>query len=236
MSLNISTPQVEGVLQVSKARKLPILISFEEMRRLFDFLGSFFIFDVSRPLELENGEIPKQLFLEKYHEYVEGIRQGKLIDESILRSLFSSVITSTAQALYAMPLSNGKYLVKPKIPVIQLQRHHFIFSESFHSGVISGESVTWGVQFSYPQLFLDPKTQEIGKVEKNEKFPNTELFHQMAKWVRDHTAPTPFIFEGRQINQPMRLGKECFGWINHHPSLQSKGLHVAARKNPQGSH
>ena len=135
-----------------------------------------------------------------------------------------------------MPLSNGKYLIKQKRPVIQLQRHHFIFTDSFHSGVISKESITWGIQFSYPQLFLDPKTKQIGKVEKNDTFPNTELFSRLAKWVRDNTVATPFVYEEKKMNQPMRLGKECFVWINHHPGLKKRGLYVASRKNPQVSY
>ncbi len=203
------------------------------MEDLFSILSPFEIYDVSRPLSLDQAQISQDVFLHNYSQYVEGIQLANLVDETPLRPYFSAIFTSTSDVLYAQALSNGKYLVKSRLPVIQLQRHHFIFSETFHSGVMGKESITWGIQFSYPQLFLDPKTQSIGKVEKNENFPNTELFQRLAKWVRNHTSATPFVVGDQRINQPMRLGKQCFEWINHHPSLKEKKLYVANRKPPQ---
>lgn len=226
MSLRVSHQMDEGTLQVSKSRKLPLLISPQEMTLLFRALGSFELFDVSRPVSLESAKISQADFLNAYSLYIEGIRKGKLYDESILRPFFSASMTTSADLLYAQSLPNGKYLVKPKRPMIQLQRHHFIYSDAFHSGVMGEGSITWGIQFSYPQLFLDPKTKSIGKVEKNEEFPNTELFHLLAKWVRKYTRPTPFVVDGIKTNEPMRIGKECFSWIEKHPGLKKRGIHV----------
>lgn len=231
-AIEISSPEKEGVLQVSKSRKLPVLIDSDEMAHLFEILSPCRIFDVSRPVGLQEGEVAKEYFLDKYRAYVDGIKQGSLIDETPLRPYFSSIITLESSAIFAQELANGKYLIKARLPAIQMQRHHFIISDTFHSGVMGEESITWGIQFSYPQLYLDPKTKEIGKVEKNHLFPNTELFHKLAKWVRDHTLATPFIFNGKKVNQPMRLGKNCFSWINRHPKLQARGVYVEARKNP----
>lgn len=225
-ALKISTPDREGVLQVSKSRKIPVLISFEEMESLIAHLGEFFIFDVSRPLPLISAEIPKAEFLRAYGDYVQAIERGEVLEESHLRPYFSSIWTLVSDGVYAQRLANGKFLIKSKIPAIQLQRHHFILSDGFHSGVMGSESITWGIQFSYPHLFMDPKTKAIGKVEKNAQFPNTELFQRLAKWIRSHTRPTPFVAKGEPTNQPMRLGKGCFGFINNHPQLKEKDLYV----------
>lgn len=225
-AIEISTPEKEGILQVSKSRKLPILIDAQEMRALFKELGAFEIFDVSRPLLLESAVIPHETFLSAYERYVEGIQEGRPIEETDLKPLFSSIFTVDRSLVYAMALPNGKYLIKPRYPVVQLQRHHFIVSNGFHSGVMGAESITWGIQFSYPQLYLNPHTQEISKVDKSPQFPNSELFQRLAVWVRHHTVPTPFIYEEKQVNSPMRLGKNCFSWINNHPSLKVKKLQV----------
>jgi len=234
MPLDLSTPEKEGQLQVSKSRKLPILLDVSEMQSLFETLEPFHIFDVARPVSLEESEISKEDFLTNYARYVQGIKEGHLIEENL--PIFSSVFTSTRDVLYAMQLENGKVLIKPRLPVIQLQRHHFIYSDTFHSGVIGTDSVTWGIQFSYPQLYLDPQTRAIGKVDRSEKFPNTLLFQRLAKWTRDHTSATPFLIDGKRVNQPMRLGKNCFSWINNHPGLKIRGLHVEPRKNPSNTH
>lgn len=235
LPVEIGKPDTEGVLQVSKSRKLPILIDIDEMEDLFSSLGEFSMLDGSRPVDQQSALISKKTFLEGYREYIEGIKTGNLVDESFLQPLFSSMITCDLSLLYAIDLSKGRYLIKAKKPIIQLQRHHFIFSDLFHSGVMGKESVTWGIQFSYPQLCLDPQTKRISKVDQSPLFPNTQLFLQLAKWVRQNTMATPFLVGEKLINQPMRLGKNCFSWINQHPGLRVKKLRikdVTSRKNP----
>lgn len=228
MPLPIEISTSDERMQVSKSRKLPLLLDSDEMADLLNFLGDFQIFDVSRKVTAEKAQISNADFLKAYTSYVNGIKTGELIDEAPLRPYFSAIFTVTPDVLYAVPVSGEQYLIKAKRPVVQLQRHHFIYTDTFHSGVMGTESITWGIQFSYPQLYLDPKTNAIGKVEKNPLFPNTELFQSLAKWVREHTSPTPFVVQGKIINQPIRLGKRCFGWINNHPALKAKNLHIRA--------
>jgi len=212
------------VLQVSKSRKLPVLLDTEEMTTLLDHLSPFTFFDGSRPLLEEEATFSKETFLEGYKTYIDALKAGTLPDETTLRPLFSSMITCDPTLVYSVPLSSGKVLVKPSIPIIQLQRHHFIYTDQFLSGVMGEESITWGIQFSYPQLYLDPDTQALGKVDKS--FANTELFQKLSKWIRANTRATPFLVEGKKQNVPIRLGKECFSWINNHPALAAKHLEV----------
>jgi hypothetical protein len=235
LPIDLSKPGSEGALQVSKSRKLPLLIDINEMEDLFASLGEVYLFDGSRPVSSEEMVVPIEIFLKAYASYIEGIKRGELVDERPLRPYFSAMLTLSPRLLYAMPLAGGKYLVKPRLPIIQLQRHHFLYTDRFHSGVMGEGSITWGIQFSYPHLYLDPKTQAIGKVEKNGAFPNTELFSRLAKWVRANTIPTPFIVKGMQQNQPMRLGKHCLEWVNHHPTLKQKELYVARKTDPSVS-
>lgn len=239
LPIKISSIAEEGVMQVSKSRKLPILIEVDEMKDLFAALGSFFIFDVSRPVSAESAVISQDKFIAAYAEYIQGIKTKSLIDETRVQPIFSSIFTCDLDLLYAIPLQGEKFLIKAKKPVVQLQRHHFVFSDQFHSGVMGKESVTWGIQFSYPLIFLDPKTKMVAKVEKNPLFPNTEFFDRLSKWVRHHTMATPFIFEEKQMNEPMRLGKKCFPWINDHPGLVAKKLrvkNVTHTENSSSSH
>jgi len=224
------------LMQVSKSRKLPILIDPNEMEALFSALGNFELFDVSRPTSKDMGKIATEDFLTHYAQYVQGIQTGNLIDEIPLHPYFSAILSVTRDVLYPLPLEKGRHLIKAMRPVIQLQRHHFIFSNTFHSGVMGKGSVTWGIQFSYPQLFLDPQTNQIGKVENSPTFPNTQLFQILVKWVRNYTRATPFVFEEKRMNQPMRLGKGCFDWINNHPTLKARNLYVANQTHSHVSH
>lgn len=227
--LRISTPQIEGSLQVSKQLKFQVLLDVSEMRELLQNLAPVHICVVSEPTPLDRALIPAEEFLEVYGSYVAGIKEGKMLDEKLLRRYFSSGWTSELDAVYAMAVSAEKYLVKPLKPLIQLQGHHFFYSDldkQFHPMVLSQESVSWGIQFSYPQLCQDPKTSDILKVGKGEDFPNTALFAALTKWLREHTLPTPFVIDGKRTNAPIRLGKQCLNWIGKHPQLTQKGIEI----------
>lgn len=229
LDIRISTPQEEGKLQVSKWLKYQALLDSAEMKELLLFLEPFSIFVVSEAVEGKSGLIEKTDFIAHHQRYIEELKKGELPDESQLRKYFSSIFTTTSDLLYAMKLSNGKSLIKPLRPVIQLQLHHFFASSldgKFYPMVLSDESVTWGIQFSYPQLFQDPKTFEITKVTSSPEFPNTALFLKLVKWMRTHTVPTPFLFQDKKTNAPMRIGRNCFDWIEKHPGLILRGIKV----------
>jgi hypothetical protein len=97
----------------------------------------------------------------------------------------------------------------------------------FHSIAQGKETITWGLQFSYPQVFQDPKSKSFSKVTNTLEFPNTALFLAQQKWMRQNTLPTPLIVQGKKINLPVRLGKRCFSWIEKHPHLIEKGFQIA---------
>lgn len=225
--LDISSPGQEGEMQVSKSRLLPILVDEREMEALLAHLGAVVLADGSRPLKKEEFFIEKEAFLKAYGSYIEALRGGKLPDETPLRPFFSAMVTCDAHLLYAMPLPSEKFFIKARKPVIQMKRHHFIYTDRLYSGVMGTGSITWGIQFSYPQLFLDSHTQLARAVDKGPDFPNSTLFHHLAKWIREHTLATPFLFGKERKMESIRLGKGCFAWINNHPGLKARDLEVS---------
>lgn len=106
------------------------------------------------------------------------------------------------------PRSRG-VLVRILRPVIQVQPytlHYSAYGEQFHEMTHSLDSFYWGLIFSYPQLYYNPKTQDVEKVA--EQFLNTSYFKSMQRWVRTHTVPTPFHVGDKIIHHPSRIGKE----------------------------
>ncbi len=227
--LRISTPQGEGVMEVSKALKFQALLDETEMEAFLQALGEFSIYQVSQPVGTDHGLIEKNSFLEVYSGYVRSLKDGILPDEKTVRPYFSSIFTKATDALYAMPVANEKFLIKTLRPIIQLQLHHLSYSEvdrKFHSMVQGKESITWGLQFSYPQIFQHPRTKEFSKVDSSPEFPNTALFLALGRWLRQNTLPTPLVAQEERVNLPVRLGKECFSWIHRHPRLVERGFRV----------
>lgn len=222
-------PTVGSSLQASKWQKIPLLIDENEMQTLLFELGKLWIVRTSGVIS--NGEevISQADFLEVYKFYIDALKKGENVQDPRLRSYFSAILTTFPEALYRVALNENQSLVKVIQPVIQLQAHRFDYSfadHTFRSMVMGNESVSWGIQFSYPQIYQDDHLQVL-KVREGSQFPNTALFKKLQQWIRAHTIATPFEVEGKKVNVPIRLGKKCLQWINIHPQLQAKGLRVS---------
>lgn len=219
-------------LHVSKWLTCSVLLETQELQRLIAELPLFWIFSVGKLLGPEQGEISSSEFLEAYDAYMQSIKRGSLLPETAFQASFSTVWTCSLEALYAVYIDEEHKLIKPCRPVIQLQHHKMSYSKDdkkFRSMVFGVESIYWGLQFSYPQLYQDPQSLKVETVRESEAFPNTYLFHALQRWMRRHTIPTPFLVGEQIVNTPMRIGRECLPWIHHHPQLVQKDLRVVVK-------
>jgi hypothetical protein len=215
-------------MEASKWLLVQALLEFDEMTQLFQALGDFKMYRIGSLIELSETELPQEKFLDVYRHYISNLKEGKIPQELDYRPTFTSVITTSSDFVESMPVEGDKQIIRIIKPVIHLQAHRLGYSaieEKFRPMVKGKESITWGIQFSYPQLFQE--REEVFKVDQSETFPNTRLFHILQKWMRQHTIPTPFLVEGKKMNVPIRLGKKCFSWINRHPQLIEKKITVA---------
>lgn len=225
--------EVSPPLQASKWLKYPILIDVEEMQALMAALGEFWIFPVGGISLRGEGAVPPALFLENYRLYIDSLKQASHTSISGASSNFSVVWTRTTEALHALLVGQTQQVIKVHHPVIQLQAHYFNYSSldgRFRSMMKGHNNIKWGIQFSYPQIYQNEEMQ-IQKVADTPEFPNTALFKLLQQWIRCHTMATPFFIEAeqRQVNVPIRIGKNCLNWINNHPQLIAQG--IAVRKN-----
>jgi hypothetical protein len=230
LPIRISSPKTEGVLQVSKWIKVQVLLDDSEIQQLIQMLGTVFFVVVSAPVKADEAVIPSSVFLEKYADYIHLLKQGQVPSVDEFRRFFSCAVSATLETFYAIAAGNDKFLIKPTKPVLQLQAHQFFYSDldgKFHPMVLSSESVSWGLQISYPQLFQDPATRQVVKVIDSPDFPNTAMFTKLFRWMRSFTLPTPFQAKGGvRINSPIRIGKQSLAWIKNHPQLKQKEIQV----------
>lgn len=236
LTLRFSTLNEEGPLQVSKWLKIQMLVDIEEIKSLFSFLGEFLIYNASTVCKEGQGIITQNKFLDCYADYINALKNGRMPEESFYRQCFSSVFTVSPDSLYAVKIGEGMQLIRIRKPVIQLQSHRLNYSSEdgkFRSMTLGTDSIVWGIQFSYPQLYLNNRTKEIENVMEIHRFANTSLFRSLQKWTRQHTIPTPFFVNHERINVPMRLGKQCISWINKHPQLIEKNIHVVAGESDE---
>lgn len=225
--MRIGHPDTDPPMEASKWLKLQALIDEQEMAALFEELGNFEIYLSGVLTRTGEERVPQEEFLKRYGSYVNALKAGKVPDEVYYRSFFNAIFTVTSDVLYAIPLQEGKSLVRPAKPVVQLQGHSIDYSVhdgKFRSMVFGLDSILWGIQFSYPQICLDSRTKEVLSVDAT--FPNTALFKKLQQWMRQNTIPTPFIVGEQRVNVPMRLGKLCLEWIHFHPQLHLKNIKI----------
>ncbi|WP_420421396.1 hypothetical protein [Simkania sp.] len=223
----VSHPKEEGVFQASKWFSYRVLLDESEMEDLFAALPPFELYNVSEIVPIEQATFPKGDFLNEYAKSAGALKRGEVY--MLPKALFSSALSATAEAFYAMDVKKG-VILKILQPVIQLSIHHFTYApenQSFHFMVHSQESIQWGLQFSYPQLYSNSIQGDIVEVMKEQTYPNTILFRALMKWMRNHSRPVPFLIDGQKKNVEARMGKKCFDWIENHPQLKEKGLVIA---------
>lgn len=230
-SLRIALAEEILPLQASKWLSIQLLIDEEEMASLLEAIGSLSIFSVGRVLPLGSGEIPLTAFLEAYARYIDALRLGS--QPPATSSYFSAALTNTIDHIVAVKISATEQIIRPIKPVVQLQPHNMSYiaqEKTFHPLVFGKNSISWGLQIAYPQLWQIPESKAIEKVLGRSDMPNTLLFRAIQQWCRKNTVATPFICGDTLINIPMRLGRLCFSWINGHPHLKEKGLSVAIER------
>jgi hypothetical protein len=224
-SLSQQAPEVS--FSVSKWLKHQVLLDFSEMQELCSHLAPLHFFNVSEVTALHDLELPLDRFLNSYQDYINLLKSGKVpLDRQIQRHL-SCALTTDTNTLYAHPVGTEKYMAKPLKPLVQMQQHRFFPSKTagtINPMVMSHESIHWGVQLAYPQIFFDGTL--YSKVSDETLFPNTALFTKLVKWLRSQTVPTTFLWEDKKIPTPIRLGKQCFSWIHNHAQLKEQGITI----------
>lgn len=206
---------------VSKWLKHQVLLDPIEIEDLFS-VGDFCLYNVSEVTS--EPALSKSHFFEVYKGYVTALQNGSLQFPKEMRRYFSAALSCTPNALYLQKVREGSFLVKPSEPLIQMQAHYFLPSTvdgKIYPLVFSEDSVAWGIQLAYPQIFQGADYEKVGA-----QFANTALFQQMGRWIREHTVPTTFIWNEQKMATSLRLGKNCFAWVHRHPQLLAKGIKI----------
>lgn len=222
MTLRISTPSEEGIYQGSKWLKFQVLCDREELEKLFSI--PFEIYPLTGVISLSQVPMAKSFFLDEYASWIEALKQGRIPTDAELRRTLACAFSPDPNALWLQKVGEERYLMKIAQPVVQVQAHYFAYSPLdgvFRPMSMGAESIFWGLQFSFPQIYQNPKTMELSEVGQSSFFQN------IREWVRETTRATPFTVEGKKTNVPIRLGKNCFTWIHSHPQLAARGIHVS---------
>jgi hypothetical protein len=217
--------------QASKWISIALLCEENELLNLFGVLDEPTMVSIAGVNENGKEITSLEQFFSDYKKYIQALKEGQMPPHAFLQEAFTKALSLDVKDFRKIPVGDSRNLVRIVKPVIQMQPYSFTYSETdgrFHEKVYSLDSIPWGVQFSYPQIYQDPVTKEVKKVFGDPEFANTPLFKKLQHWIRENTTPTPFLIGEKKINVPMRIGKIPLPWLNNHPSLLKKMLKVCA--------
>ena len=217
-------------MQASKWLKIAVLADAQELAQLFSQAADAKLIPFGQVVDAKDTLVSLDSWLATYSGWIEELKQGHIPTAASLRRL-PLAWTLEDRALTVKEVPHGRFLLQPYEPVVQIQAHFFRYSpvdHSLRSMVFSQDTIFWGLQFSYPQIYQDPQTTEIVSTRP---FPNTALFQRVRSWLRDTTRSTPFLIQGEKVASSIRMGKAVAPWIHRHPQLRASGLRVQEALN-----
>lgn len=180
--------------QVSKWQNLSCNLTKGELESLYADLGK-----------------PAWILCGKVFSLGEKVEEGfpLWLEKFVQGEVLPALLTRSPEAYTRLEFEGGKFLIQPRTPLIQVKEHRIVVASdnTIHSGVFGPDSIPFGITFSYPQIFLDPEENRVVEVGKS-AYPNTALFKELQKWVRNYTRPTAFLIGGEKKVFPFRTGKE----------------------------
>ena len=208
-----STPSGIGY-QASLYLSYGILLTSEEFALLLaslDTIGDLSLFGTGVLLPQEKLVQSPSSLVEIYQNYLFPKEDPSLLPEH--KAALSSVWSIDPEAVAFREIVHDKWQIVRQLPVIQLNRFQFRFdskSDRFFTQSFSKETLFWGLEFRYPQLFLDPIHSKLIKALKAE-YLNTSLWKGVHQWIRNNTMPVQFEGEGMKKRvAPFRIGNRAF--------------------------
>ncbi len=160
-------------LEASKWMRYPVLMSEAKLKELLDHLDSFTI-NISKVLS--SKEDGRRAFEEAYGRYL----QTGVLD----RASLSVALTKNKEHIHIQEVGQNKWIARPIYPVVQVAL--FTFSISQEGKVLphalGKNAVPFGIEFSYPAIYRDPKTE---KIENAMLFESAILWKECSRFLRD---------------------------------------------------
>ena len=222
MNTNLLKPNY----QASRWLKVRLLLSIEAMQELVDHLEPVCFIQAASVMQTLDPLVPKKEFLAAYAEYMHHLEKDDPQSAAFAgRSpLFKLTLCASPNLATTYEVKLGSFLTRLLEPGVQLRPCLVDFSslsKQFSYSALGLHSISWGLEFSYPQL-IQKHGEEVANGLK-EPFVNGILFKKIQKWARRHTRLAAFTFEGEKIISELRIGPNI-DWACEMSEVKKRGL------------
>ncbi len=190
-----------GVMHVSKWQHFHLKLSLEGLSSLFDALSLHHAYLVGQLCTRDACIESLSRFTTTYAQFLQAEEENKTAFRKAL-----TVGLSQDPSVFSLKRLASGVIVTPHLPYIQVRLSTYTVSDDckVHPGTLGSNAAPWGLQFSYPLLFMNEK-EGIGKnVLTEEGFVNTPLYKKMQKWIREMTKPAKVLVDGSLVQTTLR--------------------------------
>ena len=170
--------------------------------------------------------VDKKKLIKVYSSYISELKSGKLPAFDDYKKYFYLMISANLDGVFIRKIGKDKQGLIFNAPLIEVKPICLVVSnvdQSIRPMPVHPDGILWGLRFSFPQIIQDAKTLKSEQIDF-QKHPTGNLFKQIRSWIRQNTRATPFIIDSKKVNHPVRLGKNCFEWINNHPQIKKSSI------------
>lgn len=196
-------------LQASLWMTQRVLLTPQELQKLFHSLPQFFLFSLSSVGPVESFALEKSMFLENYEAFFSTLYEQKDPRFQVHKKKLTVAMTADLDALHLVQASQDKYLVHLHRPVVVIGLSVFHYDAQAHKVMFSDHqqsAMRIGLEFKFPQFYQDPKTLQPVKHFTDKSNLNTQIFKAIQKWSRDHTQ----VLFLKSLNHPdLKLTPGC---------------------------
>ncbi len=228
MPFKVSSVEEEGLIHCSKWLRHAVLFTLEEWEDFITAIGNP-MFVVAAVVDRSSWKVSPTEFKDKYLLYLEHVRKETTLPSPAMRRFFNLMISPSVDDFYAVGVGADRFIIKPKLPIIQMQMYHAFISDldrQIHPMVLHPKSFSFGMQFSYPQIYEDPVSHTFSKVLLDSQFPSSDVFKKMVQWFRTNTKPVSILLDGKTLHAPFRQGKSSNELVAGNLGLQKALSHA----------
>lgn len=228
LKTTLKTPPFE----VSRQQKIGFLYDTQDLKELSELFKDVYCIDLTRPGKPTDLIIKFSELLPSLENNIIRLKKNQVAPlSSTDQRLLNSSLSSTTDAIAELKLADSRSLLRPTLPLIQINPLRLYYNQelaTIKSQVYGRDTIAWGIQLSYPQLFKDQESGDvISTLIPDSPLPNTALFKDAQKWMRRNTKICTFKSDNMTISSNVRITPRALEWVSYHSQLKEHNLYLA---------
>jgi hypothetical protein len=204
-----------------------VLLSLDDLKKLFESISPFEFFNVSSVQTQGSKAIGLSDFLDVYEQFLKDLFEEERIDVKKYGPIFSLAIASSQSCFFKQEFSEGRFLLKPKRSVIQLQPLGLFVSSldrEIHIKSFAQDAESFGLKLSFPTIYEDVGSHQIHELKPDDS--EYTKFNLIRQFVRHHTKPLIIVRDQEKKVYSVRYSEDLKSQVSKMSFFERHGLKV----------